>query len=231
MPNSDGSGARATNAAIGKPPEFSGGRDNLKSFKERLECWMTLNNTADKQKKLVLISCLSGEAYDVLRNLTSPDVPSTKTYDQLLQLMEDHYDPAPLTIGERYTFWRRDQIEGENVNQYVVALRKLAGSCDFGQFLDDALRDRFVCGLKHEYIQKHLLSQKDLTLKKAVDLAQGLEQASDQASTFHKGESAEVHKIHHQGRKHQPGGKSGVDQHRKKGNNSSNGTDSVSDAE
>ena len=85
------------------------------------------------------------------------------------------------------------------MGQYLVALRKLAGSCEFGQFLDEALRDRFVCGLKHEYIQKHLLSQKDLTLNKAVELAQGLEQASAQASTFHNPNASEVHKIQGKG--------------------------------
>ena len=60
-------------ASVGKLPEFGGTRDALKSFSERLECWMTLNNTETNQEKLILISCLNGEAYDVLRNLTSPN--------------------------------------------------------------------------------------------------------------------------------------------------------------
>ena len=102
----------------------------------------------------------------------------------------------------------------------MVALRQLAGSCDFGQFLEEALRDRLVCGLKEEYIQKHLLSQKDLTLSRAVELAQGLEQAAEQASTFHSAEKAEVHKI--QGKNPRPGSKRGWEQHQKKGSSSTN---------
>ncbi len=39
------------------------------------------------------------------------------------------------------------------------------------------LRDRLVCGVRHEGIQKRLLSEKDLTFETAYDLALSLETA------------------------------------------------------
>ncbi|GBM66171.1 hypothetical protein AVEN_68296-1 [Araneus ventricosus] len=43
-------------------------------------------------------------------------------------------------------------------------------NCEFGKFLNDSLRDRFVCGLRSEAIQKMLLSEADLSYKKAVNI-------------------------------------------------------------
>ena len=81
MPDEDRSGAPQTNAPprnMGKPPEFNGAKDNMNSFMERLECWLMLNQVTE-QKHLILISCLDGETYEVLRNLTSPNTPASQT--------------------------------------------------------------------------------------------------------------------------------------------------------
>ena len=51
---------------------------------------------------------------------------------------------------------------------------KLQIHCEFGNYLDQELRDRLVCGLRSEGIQKCLLSEADLTLKKVLELAQGM---------------------------------------------------------
>ena len=61
--------------------------------------------------------------------------------------------------------------------EFVAALRKLAIHCEFEAFLRQALRDRFVCGLKNEEIQQRLLAEPDLTIEKAQELAQGMEAA------------------------------------------------------
>ena len=47
--------------------------------------------------------------------------------------------------------------------------------------VDEVLRDQLVCGLRHETTQKHLLSVDNLTLDKAVQLAQSME-AADMSS-------------------------------------------------
>ena len=57
---------------------------------------------------------------------------------------------------------------GENVADYVAALRKLTRHCQFGAYLPEALRDRLVCGLRSEEQQKRLLAEHDLTFNKAL---------------------------------------------------------------
>ncbi|KAL7839171.1 hypothetical protein SRHO_G00258290 [Serrasalmus rhombeus] len=80
--------------------------------------------------------------------------------------------------AERFSFHKRNQGEGETVAQYVAVLKKLSEHCEFGAYLEDALRDRFVCGLKCEAVQKRLLTEDKLTFKKAVEHAVSAETAA-----------------------------------------------------
>ena len=66
---------------------------------------------------------------------------------------------------------------GETITEYVAELRRLAATCEFGEFLNDALRDRLVCGQRNESVQKRLLSEANLTFSKALKLAQSMELA------------------------------------------------------
>ena len=57
---------------------------------------------------------------------------------------------------------------------YVSELYALAQWCNFGQSLENMLRDCLV-GIHNEAIQCWLLSETTLTFKKALELAQSLE--------------------------------------------------------
>ena len=48
------------------------------------------------------------------------------------------------------------------------------------------LRDRLVCGIKDSRVQRRLLSETDLTFKKAFELAQASEVAEKNARDLHK---------------------------------------------
>lgn len=76
----------------------------------------------------------------------------------------------------------------------MAELRRLSTHCKFGAFLDEALRDRLVCGLRSEPIQKKLLTEADLTLTKAIDLSVGMEAADKNAKSL-KGPDAAVNRV------------------------------------
>ena len=63
-------------------------------------------------------------------------------------------------------------------------LRKLTLNCNLRVFLDEGLRERFVCGLINSSIRRQLLAERTLklqertlTLKKAINFAETLESA------------------------------------------------------
>ena len=61
--------------------------------------------------------------------------------------------------------------------EYVAELKRLAGTCEFGAFLAEALMDSFVCGLANEGILRRLLSEANLDFEMAVQIARGMEAA------------------------------------------------------
>ena len=110
-------------------------------------------------------------------------------------------------MAARFTFHQRLQQPGESVAMYLAELRKLAVSCEFGEPLDEALRDRLVCGLRDEAYQKRLLSECELTLDKALQIAQRLETADVNARALRGSESG-IHQMYKGGSRSSPPGKS-----------------------
>ncbi len=91
--------------------------------------------------------------------------------------LQQHYSPAPSEIVERFKFYSRSRRAGESVADFLAQMRSLAQHCNYGASLDTMLRDRLVCGINEDSIQKRLLAEPNLTYKKAVELARGLETA------------------------------------------------------
>ena len=65
--------------------------------------------------------------------------------------------------------------------EYVAELQKLAITYEFGNFLNDALCNQFVCGLSNSAMQSRLLSEPNLDLLKACELTQDMEAARKDA--------------------------------------------------
>lgn len=85
-------------------------------------------------------------------------------------------------IAELFRFYKRNQWPDESVLAYIAELRNLATHCQFEAAFNDTLRDRLVVGLRQESIQKRLLSEIDLDLKKAINLAVAMETAARDAA-------------------------------------------------
>ena len=172
------------------------------SYQERLEQYFLVNDIADEKKTAALLTLLGEKSYGLLRNLTSPDKPSTKTFKELCDLLQAHLSPKPIVIAERFRFHKRNQVRGESVNDYMAVLRKLSEHCQFGTALNDTLRDRFVCGLNDETTQKKLLSMEACDLKKAIDVARAMETATKDAAELQSSTSSvnKVFKSKKQGR-------------------------------
>ena len=109
--------------------------------------------------------------------MLAPQKPSEKSYDELTKTLRWHFNPKPVVIAERFHFHRRVQSAEESLTEYVAELKKLAQSCNFGGHLDEALRDRLVCGMRSQGAQRRLLAEPDLTLDKALEIALAMEAA------------------------------------------------------
>lgn len=186
-------------ATFGKIDEYVPGQ-NWSEYIERLEEYFSANGIIDVAKKRsILLTVCGSQTYSVIRNLTAPAKPNAKTFTELKELVKDHVSPKPLKIAERFKFYQRKQLETENVNEFLSQLRKLTEFCEFNTFLNEALKDRFVCGLRSMPIQRKLLTEANLTLDRAVTIATGMEAAEIQAHEFNqsKRETAPVNRVNY----------------------------------
>ena len=101
-----------------------------------------------------MLSLIGSKTYTLLRDLLSPDKPPSKSFQEIVTTLQQHLSPKPLEIAERFHFYKRNQQEGETVLAYVAELKKLATHRNFGANLNEALRDKLVCGLQNIQIQK-----------------------------------------------------------------------------
>ncbi len=120
---------------------------------------------------------IGASTYKLMHSLISPSRPGEKTYTELTPALSRHFHPTPSVIIERFRFHSRVRKLGESVAQFVAELRCLSQFCGFGDTLEDMLRDRLVCGMDDNSLQRRLLAEQGLTYTKAVYLAQRNETA------------------------------------------------------
>lgn len=171
---------------FGNLQEYEQENELFSSYLERVQLFFTANDVSNEKKVAVFLSMVGSKTYSLLRNLLAPTLPSEKTFDELVATLKSHFEPKPLVIAERFHFHQRTQNVGESITEYVAELRRLTTHCQYGAHLEEALRDRLVCGMREVHTQKKLLAIEDLTLAKALKIAQG-EEAADRNSRVLKG--------------------------------------------
>ena len=132
----------------------------------------------------MFLTVVGSRNYALIKSLTAPTLPQEKSYEDLKAVLLAHFRPKPLLIAERFRFYQRNQAAGESVHDFLADLRRLAIICEFEDFLDQALRDRFVCGLRAKGMQKRLLTEPVLNIARALELARSIEAAASETKGF-----------------------------------------------
>ncbi|KAH9379181.1 hypothetical protein HPB48_015370 [Haemaphysalis longicornis] len=181
---------------LGQLEPFDESGTDWAPYEERLTSFLIVNRVPDSDKVHAFLSIIGSKTYGLLKSLTAPELPSTKSFEALKKVLSDHLSPKPSVIGERAKFHRRCQREGESISNFVAELRKLSQTCEFGSALYESLRDRFVCGLLREDIQRVLFTEDSkLTFQKTVERALAMEAAKKSAAEA-RGSDATVGDVH-----------------------------------
>ena len=89
--------------AHGKLSTFDQHSESWASYSERLGCYFTANDITDEtKKKSILLSCSGAATYDLLKNLLQSTCPNDKSYDELVKVLSDYFNPKPSTIVQHY---------------------------------------------------------------------------------------------------------------------------------
>ena len=164
------------NNTIGSISEYSMNQD-WNNWYERFEQYIIANDIAEGKWTSLFLTLIGSEAYALLRNLCTPQSPSSKTLNELADLMTNYLKPKPSVIAERYKFKECKQGVKEDIKTYVAKLMKLSENCQFGDNLEESIRDQFVWGISSANIKSRLIRDRALTYKKAIETALSMEAA------------------------------------------------------
>ena len=85
---------------------------------------------------------------------------------------------------ERHVFRQMFSQAGESFDEFVARLCKQARLCEFGQMLEEQIRDQLVACVKSDELRKKLLSIAKLTLESALTECRLWDQSSRQSSAM-----------------------------------------------
>ena len=137
---------------------------------------------------------MGNKMYALLRSIVSPRRPKELSFAEIVDSLDKHLDPKPIVIAERFKVQRVEQQESESIRDFLARLKKLAETCQFGGYRDEAIRDRFVCGLQERTIQRKLFAVADLTLQTAVERVCAAELTEKETTALHGGSVEEARK-------------------------------------
>lgn len=168
---------------MSKAPIFNPEEEDFTLYIERLELFFKIEDIDNELKKSYLCVNLQPSIYAELKSLLSPIEFSKATYKQCVDALTNKYTKVKKVIAERYIFNSRKQKVGESLADYITEIKTLASNCNFGEFFDNALRDRLVSGLSNTSVVSRLLSEPDsMTFEQACKIVRDMEAVDKSAN-------------------------------------------------
>ena len=110
---------------------------------ERQDFYFEANNvTSAETKRAIFLTVWCPSTFQLLKSLVQPSTPKEKSYTELKEHYEKHFNPKPSLIVQHFKFNTRIRKSGESIATYVAELRTIGEHCDFGDTLDLMIRDR-----------------------------------------------------------------------------------------
>ena len=167
---------------------FDPWKESVEDFYKHFEFYCVSNNIrpseGDSRKKAILL----GQAtFAKLKTLASPMPVGELQLEGILECLTGHFRPKTIEIAERFKFFKRTHLDGETVTDFIAKLRALAETCNFGAYLETAIRYQFVCEQNDPKCQQVLLCQANLTADVALQRARAIEAVTKESESMQIG--------------------------------------------
>ena len=146
--------------------------ENWKNWLQSFELFLYASekyNKDDKIKCALLLHCAGEKAIEIYNSFTFTNAEKDK-YDVLIEKFKTHMAGKKDVSYERTIFNSRIQKEDELFANYLAALQVQAKKCEYENLVDGIVRDRIVQGIRSKKTKEKLMSTRDLTLEKSIDI-------------------------------------------------------------
>lgn len=101
---------------VGSVTPFDSKSQSWEEYCEVLNHFFVANDVESTEKKrAILLSCVGAQTYTLMRNLLSPDKPGAKSFEELVSLLKNHFNPKPSEIVQRWKFNSRNRRHDESI--------------------------------------------------------------------------------------------------------------------
>ena len=123
----------------------------------------------------------AGEAIQDIFKTISDNSNENKTLKQALQDLASYFEPRKNITFERHSFLQEEQ-KSDSCENFTMKLRTQAKRCDFGDKLEDMIKDQFMEKCKPQNLRTRLLRDTPEKLKQLISVARAHEEADRQAN-------------------------------------------------
>ncbi|XP_062698553.1 uncharacterized protein K02A2.6-like isoform X1 [Aedes albopictus] len=148
---------------IGTIDNFHAGK-SFSNYVERFEIMCNLNKVKPEEKKQWFISLSGDDVFDEIKLLFPKKNVNDLDYDEMIKKLRSRFDKTEPALMHRYKFYNKYQGHTESAENFVVAVKLLAESCNFKEFKDEAVRDRLIIGLRDKKLQRKILMEDEITV-------------------------------------------------------------------
>lgn len=107
---------------------------------------LTMSDKDDGYKVKLLYYMIGEKGREICATLGVGSNAENMFVNEVLAALDAFCDPKKNETIERYNFFTKSQGQEESLYKYLMELRTLAATCNFGNIADSLIRDRIVCG-------------------------------------------------------------------------------------
>lgn len=154
-------------------PVFWGNNDSFPKFYDHLEQAFEANGIDREKRKTWLFTCFEGNIRRTLKAICHPDSPTSKTYDELCELLKRQYNPRAMAYRARFEFYNAQQRTEDCVQEWYGRIKELSLDCSFGDRYSEILLDRFISGMMPSAIRDRICEEEmgHLEIEHALEIA------------------------------------------------------------
>lgn len=171
-----------------------------KTWMRQFELFATAQNIDDVEKKRDWLLHFAGpkvqnvyfnladdvEDDNVRRGpLATSYVPfQTDAYAKAVNKLNNFFEPKRNVSYERHIFRKMSQKQNERIDAFLMRLRIQADRCDFGEQIDQNIKDQITSGCQSESLCRKILEKGDRKLDDIVKMARIYEAVAEQQKQF-----------------------------------------------
>ncbi|UYV77695.1 K02A2.6-like, partial [Cordylochernes scorpioides] len=92
---------------------------------------------------------------------------------------------------------QRKQNTDENIDSYVIALRELVKSCEFGNLEEDMIRDQIIEKCYNRQLKEKLLQQDNLNLQRTIEISRMFETAKEEFRVLTNEDMTSINRVNY----------------------------------